>query len=121
MTHQPLTPAQTILAALRDLAFERSSPGRWVAVMLLLSLPIAFGVAVSTVVETAVETLILPIVTLPLGNLQSWLIPLGPDSADSVRGLYIGRFLVAVLRFGSTIGLLYLMAKLLKTWGSRSD
>jgi large-conductance mechanosensitive channel len=123
MTNQPLNPAQPLLMALRDLAFA-GSPGRWVAVMFLLSIPIAFGVAVSTLVDTLVDTLILPILTLPLGNLRLWMIPLGTNMMgvpEVARGIYIGAFIVALVKFFSTIGVLFGLIKLLKSFGSRLD
>jgi large-conductance mechanosensitive channel len=124
MTNRPVTPTQNILAALRDLAFERGL-GSWFAVMLMFSIPIAFGIEVSGLVSSFVDIFIQPILLMFLGNLQSWVLPLGGTmyfkGTEIDRGIYIGTFLLSILRFIAAIGILFLMVKGLKSLASRTN
>ncbi len=129
MTNRPSIPTQTILTALRELAFERGL-GSWFAVMLMLSIPIVFAIEVSGLVASFVDSIIQPILqmllaVLRLENLQSWVLPLGGtlyvQGTQIYRGIYIGAFLLSFLKFITNIGILFLIIQGLKRWAARTN
>jgi large-conductance mechanosensitive channel len=124
MANRPQTPTQTSLVVLRELIF-RDGASEWAVIMLVLSIPIAFGVTLSNFLTTLTDTFIQPFLSMFIGPLRSWMIPLGGvnylNGIEVANGIYFGEFLMEVLRFIMRIGVLFLFGKVLKGIADRTD
>jgi large-conductance mechanosensitive channel len=123
MTNRPSTASQ--MALLRDLICDRGF-SNWIVVMLVISIPIAFGMAMSGLISSFIDVFIHPIIVMVLGNLQYWMIPLGnmaytPDGKAIANGIYIGTFLAELLRFISNVIVLFCIVLVLKRLASRTN
>jgi large-conductance mechanosensitive channel len=124
MANRPQTPTQTSLVVLRELIF-RDGASEWAVIMLVLSIPIAFGVTLSSFLTTLTDTFVQPFLSMFIGPLRSWMIPLGGvnylNGIEVANGIYFGEFLMEVLRFIMRIGALFLFGKVLKGIADRTD
>jgi hypothetical protein len=124
MANQPQNPTQTSLSVLRNLLFREDFSG-WVVMMLVLSIPIAFGITLSSFVSSCINTFIQPFLILLFGPLQLWLIPLGGSSdrfgTAIPNGIYLGDFIMNGLQLIAQIGVLFLLAKTLKGVADRAN
>jgi hypothetical protein len=124
MTNRPQTPTQESLIVLRDLIFREGFNG-WIVMMLILSIPIAFGITLSGFIAAAVDTFVQPFLTMLLGPFRSLMIPLG--GVNDLKGMnvpnaiYLGDFLLETLRFIAKIGALFLLTKVLRGMADRAN
>jgi large-conductance mechanosensitive channel len=93
--------------------------------MLVMSIPIAFGIAMSGLISSFVDVFIHPIIVMILGNWQSWIIPLGgmvyTNRGAIENGIYLGAFLAKLIRFISNIIVLFCIVLGLKRLASRTS
>jgi large-conductance mechanosensitive channel len=124
MTNRPSTASQMTLTVLRDLICDRGF-NNWIVVMLVISIPIAFGIAMSGLISSFVDAFIHPIVVMVLGDLQYWMIPLGGVAYGNGRsipnGIYLGSFVAELIRFISNVIVLFCIVLGLKSLASRTN
>jgi large-conductance mechanosensitive channel len=124
MSNRPSTPSQVTLTVLRDLACDQDF-SNWIVIMLVISIPIAFGIAVSGLISSFIDIFIGPSIVIILGDLQSWMIPLGGMVYNNGRaianGIYLGAFLAELIKFISNIIVLFCIVLGLKILASRPN
>jgi large-conductance mechanosensitive channel len=124
MTNRPSTASQMTLTVLRDLICDRDFSS-WIVVMLVMSIPIAFGIAMSGLISSFVDVFIHPIIVMILGNWQSWMIPLGgvvyTNSGAIPNGIYLGAFLAELIKFMSNVIVLFCIVLGLRRLASRTS
>jgi large-conductance mechanosensitive channel len=124
MTNRPSTASQVTLTVLRDLICDRGF-SNWIVVMLVMSIPIAFGIAMSGLISSFVDIFIHPIIVMILGDLQSWMIPLGGmvyrNGGAIANGIYLGAFLAELIKFMSNVIVLFCIVLGLKSLASRTN
>jgi large-conductance mechanosensitive channel len=124
MTNRPSTASQMTLTVLRDLICDRGF-NNWIVVMLVMSIPIAFGIAMSGLISSFVDVFIQPIIVMILGNWRSWMIPLGgvvyTNNGAIANGIYLGDFLAELIKFISNVIVLFCIVLGLRRLASRTN